>query len=283
MSGWPASSLFLAVRPGFPTAASCATESAPHSSLPTVIVTAQKEAADIKDVPGSVTAVTVDNHHRRRRAHRHRRGDLRAEHGLHRVHGAQGEQRALPRHRLEPGQPGDHDLHRRRAAAQRNSSNIELLDVDQIEFVRGPQSPLFGRNTLGGIDQRDAGAAVDCRSGPARRRAVRQLRRHGGARQRLGTGRRQGRDRLRRAATSSATATPPTRSPATTSTIATARSRKAQLHVAAQRQLGGARDLCLRARSRRRLCARRSRRDPRRRRSALRATSRASPIATSTT
>ena len=32
-----------------------------------------------------------------------------------------------------------------------NSSNIELLDVGQIEFVRGPQSPLFGRNTLGGI------------------------------------------------------------------------------------------------------------------------------------
>jgi iron complex outermembrane receptor protein len=32
-----------------------------------------------------------------------------------------------------------------------NSSNVELLDVGQIEFVRGPQSPLFGRNTLGGI------------------------------------------------------------------------------------------------------------------------------------
>ncbi len=32
-----------------------------------------------------------------------------------------------------------------------NSSNIELLDVDQIEFVRGPQSALFGRNTLGGL------------------------------------------------------------------------------------------------------------------------------------
>jgi iron complex outermembrane receptor protein len=32
-----------------------------------------------------------------------------------------------------------------------NSSSIELLDVDQIEFVRGPQSALFGRNTLGGL------------------------------------------------------------------------------------------------------------------------------------
>jgi iron complex outermembrane recepter protein len=32
-----------------------------------------------------------------------------------------------------------------------NSSSIELLDVNQIEFVRGPQSTLFGRNTLGGL------------------------------------------------------------------------------------------------------------------------------------
>ena len=32
-----------------------------------------------------------------------------------------------------------------------NSSSLELIDVDQIEFVRGPQSALFGRNTLGGL------------------------------------------------------------------------------------------------------------------------------------
>jgi len=32
-----------------------------------------------------------------------------------------------------------------------NSSSIELVDVTQIEFVRGPQSALFGRNTLGGL------------------------------------------------------------------------------------------------------------------------------------
>jgi iron complex outermembrane receptor protein len=32
-----------------------------------------------------------------------------------------------------------------------NSSSIELLDVSQIEFVRGPQSALFGRNTIGGL------------------------------------------------------------------------------------------------------------------------------------
>src|SRR5213079_33407 len=32
-----------------------------------------------------------------------------------------------------------------------NSSSIELLGVDQIEFVRGPQSALYGRNALGGV------------------------------------------------------------------------------------------------------------------------------------
>jgi len=32
-----------------------------------------------------------------------------------------------------------------------NTSSIDLLDVEQIEFVRGPQSALFGRNTLGGV------------------------------------------------------------------------------------------------------------------------------------
>lgn len=32
-----------------------------------------------------------------------------------------------------------------------NTSSIDLLAIEQIEFVRGPQSALFGRNTLGGL------------------------------------------------------------------------------------------------------------------------------------
>lgn len=32
-----------------------------------------------------------------------------------------------------------------------NSSSITLLDVGQIDFVRGPQAALFGRNTVGGL------------------------------------------------------------------------------------------------------------------------------------
>jgi iron complex outermembrane receptor protein len=32
-----------------------------------------------------------------------------------------------------------------------NSSSLELLDVEQIDFIRGPQGALFGRNTVGGL------------------------------------------------------------------------------------------------------------------------------------
>lgn len=32
-----------------------------------------------------------------------------------------------------------------------NTSSLELVDIDQIEFVRGPQGALFGRNTVGGL------------------------------------------------------------------------------------------------------------------------------------
>ena len=57
-----------------------------------------------------------------------------------------------------------------------NTSSIDLLDVERIEFVRGPQSALFGRNTLGGlvnvVTERPSLDAVDRQ----RRGAVRQLR-----------------------------------------------------------------------------------------------------------
>lgn len=32
-----------------------------------------------------------------------------------------------------------------------NSSSLEVLDVEQIDFIRGPQGALFGRNTVGGL------------------------------------------------------------------------------------------------------------------------------------
>ncbi|OFW36010.1 MAG: hypothetical protein A3F70_18380 [Acidobacteria bacterium RIFCSPLOWO2_12_FULL_67_14] len=32
-----------------------------------------------------------------------------------------------------------------------NTSSLDLIDVEQVEFVRGPQSALYGRNTLAGV------------------------------------------------------------------------------------------------------------------------------------
>ena len=43
-----------------PTASFAQSNQPPSIVLPTVIVTAEKEAADVKDVPASVTAVTAD-------------------------------------------------------------------------------------------------------------------------------------------------------------------------------------------------------------------------------
>ena len=47
-----------------------------------------------------------------------------------------------------------------------NSSSIDLIDVEQVEFVRGPQSALFGRNTLGGLINVTQRAAVAVQDGP---------------------------------------------------------------------------------------------------------------------
>ena len=57
-----------------------------------------------------------------------------------------------------------------------NSSSIEFLDVSQVEFVRGPQSALFGRNTLGGLINISSARPSLSEMDRQRRRAVRQLR-----------------------------------------------------------------------------------------------------------
>ena len=119
--------------------------------LPTVTVTAQKEPEDKQRVPVSVTAVsedTIDNA------------------GIHIVSEAaifapntfftEWSARKLSNARFRgigssPNNPGITTYIDGVPQLSANSSSIELLDVNQIEFVRGPQSALFGRNTLGGL------------------------------------------------------------------------------------------------------------------------------------
>jgi iron complex outermembrane receptor protein len=123
----------------------------PAITLPTVIVTAQKEAEDVKTVPASVTAVTHDTI---------------VNAGLQVVSDAgifapntvftEFTARKVSNARFRgigssPNNPAVTTYLDGVPQLNSNSSNVELLDVDQIEFVRGPQSPLFGRNTLGGI------------------------------------------------------------------------------------------------------------------------------------
>ena len=123
----------------------------PSVILPPVIVTAQKEPADLKDVPASVTAVTAETI---------------ANSGLRAITDAaifapntvftEFTARKVSNARFRgvgssPANPAITTYLDGVPQLNSNSSNIELLDVNQIEFVRGPQSPLFGRNTLGGI------------------------------------------------------------------------------------------------------------------------------------
>jgi len=134
-----------------PTASFAQSNQSPSIVLPTVIVTAEKEPSDVKDVPASVTAVTATT--------------IR-DAGLSAITDAviyapnsvftEFTARKVSNARFRgigssPANPAITTYLDGVPQLNSNSSNIELLDVSQIEFVRGPQSPLFGRNTLGGI------------------------------------------------------------------------------------------------------------------------------------
>ena len=119
--------------------------------LPPVVVTAQKEPADPQTLPVSVTAVS-------RETLANAGITLMREAGIYapNVQFSDFTARKLsnPRFRgvgSSPANPaitmyldGVPQLHA-------NPSSIDLMEVDQIEFIRGPQSALFGRNTLAGV------------------------------------------------------------------------------------------------------------------------------------
>jgi iron complex outermembrane receptor protein len=119
--------------------------------MPTVTVTAQKEPEDKQKVPISVTAVSKDTIDGA---------------GIHVVSEAaiyapntfftEWSARKLSNARFRgisssPNNPGITTYIDGVPQFSANSSSIELLDISQVEFVRGPQSALFGRNTLGGL------------------------------------------------------------------------------------------------------------------------------------
>jgi iron complex outermembrane receptor protein len=119
--------------------------------LPQVTVMAQKEPEDIQKLPVSVTAITQDIIER---------AGIRiisdaAIYGPNMVF-TEFTARKLSNARFRgigssPNNPAITTYFDGVPQLNANSSSLDLLAVEQIEFVRGPQSALFGRNTLGGI------------------------------------------------------------------------------------------------------------------------------------
>jgi iron complex outermembrane receptor protein len=134
-------------------AASLAQTTAPPTiTLPTVIVTAtSKTPEDVKKVPASVTALPADA---LRDAGVRNVSDV----AMYAPNTTFQEftARKLSNARFRgigtsPANPGITTYIDGVPQLNANSASIELLDVSQIEFLRGPQSALYGRNTLGGL------------------------------------------------------------------------------------------------------------------------------------
>ena len=119
--------------------------------LPTVTVTAQKEPEEIQKLPLSVTAVSkemIDSAGVR----------IPSDAAIFspNTYFTEFSARKLSNARIRgvgssPNNPAITTVIDGVPQLNANSSSLELLDVQQIEFIRGPQSTLFGRNALGGV------------------------------------------------------------------------------------------------------------------------------------
>jgi len=122
-----------------------------RTALPPITVTAQKVPEDPQQVPVSVTAVP---------------GQALADDDAHSVSDAaifapntffnEFTARKLSNARFRgvgssPSNPGVTTYIDGVPQLNANSSSLELLGIDQIDFVRGPLSALYGRNSLGGV------------------------------------------------------------------------------------------------------------------------------------
>jgi iron complex outermembrane recepter protein len=127
------------------------TQPAATFQLPPVIVTAQKEPADPRTLPLSVTPVSKPTLQNAGVA-------IVSDAGVYAPNAAFTEftARKLSNARFRgigasPANPSITTFFDGVPQLNANTSSIDLVDVDQIEFVRGPQSALFGRNALGGL------------------------------------------------------------------------------------------------------------------------------------
>jgi iron complex outermembrane receptor protein len=119
--------------------------------LPTVIVTAQKEPADAQRLPVSLTTVSA-------RTLMDAGMTFVSDAAIYAPNTFFSELTARKISNANfrgigssPANPGITTYFDGVPQLNTNTSSIDLLDEAQIEFVRGPQSALFGRNSLGGL------------------------------------------------------------------------------------------------------------------------------------
>jgi iron complex outermembrane recepter protein len=117
--------------------------------LPTLIVTAQKEAAEAQDLPVSLTTIAQPTL-------RNTGASIVSDLFAPNIYFTEFTARKLsnPRFRgigASPANPAVATYFDGVPQLNTNSSSIDLLDIGQVEFVRGPQSALFGRNAVGGV------------------------------------------------------------------------------------------------------------------------------------
>lgn len=124
---------------------------APRVTVPSVTVTAQKEPADAQRLPLSVTPLTWEVLNAAgitaiSDAAVYSPNTYFSELSARKISNAKF--RGIG---SSPANPGVTTYIDGVPQLNTNSSSIEFLEVEQVEFVRGPQSALFGRNTLGGL------------------------------------------------------------------------------------------------------------------------------------
>ena len=119
--------------------------------LPTVTVVADKAPEDVQKTPVSVTAVTHETLESSVPRSVSDAADMAPNTWFNEF---SARKLSNPRFRgigSSPNNPGVTTYIDGVPQLNANSSSLELADVDQIEFVRGPQSALYGRNNVGGL------------------------------------------------------------------------------------------------------------------------------------
>jgi iron complex outermembrane receptor protein len=126
-------------------------QSTPTVTIPTVTVTAQKEAADPQTLPLSVSTVPADWLQAARLTWI---SDAAIFAPNTVVTEFTARKLSNPRVRsvgASPANPAVTTYVDGVPVLNANASSIEFTGIEQVEFVRGPQSALFGRNALGGV------------------------------------------------------------------------------------------------------------------------------------